>query len=858
MKQQYISSNSSVGSSHNGTVSLSTVSARRQAAATALRLKLLARSKNVHQLKLQKEGFANTITDDTAYTYRRNDRIRNTGSYIDRGDDALSIVSNTSNPHDDADVYADTHAFDPYGTMRECNARINTFTNYNGSWHQQQQQQDGHYADYSQEDQFQEQYGEYDTNNHTYSNNHTYTNSQPLDTSNSSDAAADADNQFIGRKLHKRKVKEYDTDDDDDEEDVKPYRSFMLDAATKVKSALKTVKSFVKMPEISSNDGNLKLASLQDIHAVDNRSIQRSMHSLTNAVKKHTASVSDSLMIKLNYLNKKNDKSRTSGSRADSANNGNVSNSILLVSKVELDNSYALPPPKHSLVGMKPVEKYVSPAAKMVQQTEEPYIVQRLDVMLNHMLLGKPKSMKPPDPTPWRPPERHEVLGHEHYVQKLPTNNDAYEGSHSVEEYQKILKAATELTMNHQLSATTSSTVTATAAAIETTETNAQEHGMIELPMFTSSYESMEYSSPVVSEHSTLSHSSVDKFLTKSLVKAASMIVLPSLAFSTRRNYDEARKVRLLTRNSHKAAATTVNTSTTANAPTLTSTGNNSSSGSSSSSIANSHMKGGSSRHLKALADLEAGKTPIVYAISSNQRPALLHDDVSVLSGDVKDTVKSDTYNSTSRHHLTLKDATKSIVKTTSWYNSHAPTNASAVDTFYHHSKNQHDHNKSMSYIDNAATAMEPVSASSACILQQYYTSNPNTLKARTDTARSQLYNKLHKRYGSDPSGLHIKKMQEIEYKQQLSQQHDEVFNEYNQELEAWADRTDSTTYRHRAVQDQKRSTGNDTVTTPAAGWHEFWDESAQAIYYYNYTTGEATWTKPSFNASYVDTAYYK
>jgi hypothetical protein len=30
-----------------------------------------------------------------------------------------------------------------------------------------------------------------------------------------------------------------------------------------------------------------------------------------------------------------------------------------------------------------------------------------------------------------------------------------------------------------------------------------------------------------------------------------------------------------------------------------------------------------------------------------------------------------------------------------------------------------------------------------------------------------------------------------------------------------------------------------------SSGWQEFWDEQAQGKYWYNYATGEATWTRP-------------
>ena len=41
-------------------------------------------------------------------------------------------------------------------------------------------------------------------------------------------------------------------------------------------------------------------------------------------------------------------------------------------------------------------------------------------------------------------------------------------------------------------------------------------------------------------------------------------------------------------------------------------------------------------------------------------------------------------------------------------------------------------------------------------------------------------------------------------------------------------------------------STSNKTVSAAAKAWEEYWDESAQAVYWYNTTTNEATWIKPS------------
>lgn len=61
------------------------------------------------------------------------------------------------------------------------------------------------------------------------------------------------DSAFAGRKLVRRQQRE-DSDDEGEEEDVKPYSSFMLDAASKITSGLKTITSFASITSLKDKE----------------------------------------------------------------------------------------------------------------------------------------------------------------------------------------------------------------------------------------------------------------------------------------------------------------------------------------------------------------------------------------------------------------------------------------------------------------------------------------------------------------------------------------------------------------------------------------------------------------------------
>jgi len=132
-------------------------------------------------------------------------------------------------------------------------------------------------------------------------------------------------------------------------------------------------------------------------------------------------------------------------------------------------------------------------------------------------------------------------------------------------------------------------------------------------------------------------------------------------------------------------------------------------------------------------------------------------------------------------------------------------------------------HNSLNSWHEAAHDASEPVSASAYEIVANY-SKNPNSYQVRTQQARSELWNKLHNRYSTNESGAIIQEKRGIEHKEKIVQLHDDIMASYGEELGDWSF--------------QKETDNSD--------WQEYWDEQAQAIYWYNHSTGEASWTSPA------------
>ncbi len=746
---------------------LKEISARKRVAALALKLKLANRTKNNHEQILQSvqglssaQGFAASAPSFGTCNQG------NKNIYVDDEadpNDNTSVISNTSDENLNVPIYRESTG--------NLNDAYNTSSLHSLRFHDSSEQPIVYGFGHSIEPSIasiapstiNEQHQiEVETMNNNGNNGN-------ID-------FADTDLQFQGRSLKKRQVS-HDSDDDEEEEDVKPYRSFMLDAASKVTSTLKTIKSFVsksgnsiglgsssniltikdnQYPDIVAADGRLDAASLHDMHSVDSRSLQSTIRSSTPNRKGGKQSP-------VNHLQVIQENKQFTSTQSSAP--------VLVVKKPEMANQYNLPPKEATPVGVAPKKKSKSKGHDMVNSRNEPTIVEKLDVALNHLLLGPPKKLQPHDPEPWKPPEKHKIFSEEHIIRPVTTNvPEQFQSTHSVAEYQQLLSAGhfgVGSDYIHSNNSNKNLTIANKPPALTIPGIGINTSNGKYDPIFNKNLgNNLDTSNTTIS---TPTHQYTETFLSKTLNKAASMLSLPSITLHDR-HYGHAQKVREDER-SHTQSMTALTKKMTP----ITQLG------------------GYADRHAKAVADTDPGKTPVVYSIKSNAQ--------SSISAELK--------NQKTPNPSTLKaDPNVSHANMSHWNSIH-----SAIEM----------HNSLNSWHDAAHDAVEPVSASAFEVVANY-SKNPNSFQMRKQQARSELWNKLHNRYSTNESGTIIQEKKSVEHKEKMVQLHDDIMASYGEELGDWSFQNE----------------------TDNSDWQEYWDEQAQAIYWYNHTTGEASWTSPA------------
>lgn len=746
---------------------LKEISARKRVAAVALKLKLANRTKNNHEQILQSiqslsaaQGFAASAPSFGAYKQGKNATIYG-DEEVDPNDDT-SVISNTS----DENLNVPVHTRDMHGFTTSSLHSLH----FNDTSEQPIVYGFGSTIDPSITFDLQ------GTTDHFDLPGATDQLDSVVDNTFNNTELTDADIQFRGRSLKKRQVS-HDSDDDEDEEDVKPYRSFMLDAANKVSSTLKTIKSFVsksgssaglgnsgsnftikdnQYPDIVAADGRLDVASLHDMHSIDNRSLQSTVRSSTPNRKGGRQSP-------VNHLQAIQENKQLKPPAQSSA-------PVLVVKKPEMANQYSVPPKEVTPVGAASKKKPKSKVHDMVNSRNEPTIVEKLDVALNQLLLGPPKKLQPHDPEPWKPPEKHKIFSDEHTIRAVTTSvPEQFQSMHSVAEYQELLSAGHFGDGSNYISNKDSKKQTISnkpaPLVIPGIGGSASKAGDKYDPIFNKNLgNNLDTSNTVIS---TPTHQNTESFLSKTLNKAASMLSLPTITLHER-HYGHGQKVRE-DEKSHAQSMQELARKVTA-----------------------MNLLGGyADRHTKAMADTDPGKTPVVYSLKPSAQ--------SSISADFK--------NQKTAVPLTQR-AEPSHANMSHWNSIH-----SAVEM----------HNSLNSWHDAAHNAAEPVSASAYEIVANY-SKNPNSYQVRTQQARSELWNKLHNRYATNESGMIVQEKRAVEHKEKIVQLHDDIMASYGEELGDWSF--------------QKETDNSD--------WQEYWDEQAQAIYWYNHSTGEASWTSPA------------
>ena len=722
------------GDSTEDMPTLKEISARKRVAALALKLKLANRTKNNHEQILQSvqglspaQGFTASAPSFGAYNQG------NKNFYADDEadpNDNTSVISNTSDENLNVPIYREP---------ADTNNAYNTSSLHSLRFHDSSEQPIvygfGHVIEPSVSSIAQSTFNEqYYTEVESIDNNVNNVNNVNSD-------FADTDIQFKGRSLKKRQVS-HDSDDDEEEEDVKPYRSFMLDAASKVTSTLKTIKSFVsksgssiglgssgnilaikdnQYPDIVAADGRLDIASLHDMHSVDSRALQSTMRASTPNRKGGKQG-------SFNHLQVIQENKQFTSAQSSAP--------VLVVKRPEMANQYNLPPKDLTPVGTTLKKKSKSKGHDMVNSRNEPTIVEKLDVALNHLLLGPPKKLQPHDPEPWKPPDKHKIFSEEHIIRPVTTSvPEHFQSMHSVAEYQQLLSTGHFGAGSDYIQSSSSSknvtvankppALTIPGIGVNTSNANNKYD-----PIFNKNLSNnLDTSNTTIS---TPTHQHTETFLSKALNKAASMLSLPSITLHDR-HYGHAQKVREDER-SHTQSMTALTKKMTSM----------------------NQVGGYADRHAKAVADTDPGKTPVVYSMKSNAQ--------SSISAELKN--QKIPTPSTQRADSSVNHANMSH-----WNSIH-----SAIEM----------HNSLNSWHDAAHDAVEPVSASAYEVVANYG-KNPNSFQMRTQQARSELWNKLHNRYSTNESGTINQEKKNVEHKENMVQLHDDIMASYGEELGDWS-----------------------------------------------------------------------
>ena len=564
-------------------------------------------------------------------------------------------------------------------------------------------------------------------------------------------ASPDPDQQFAGRSLKKRTTSNHDSDNDDDFEDVKPYSSFMLNAATKT---LNKIRSFASMStEINMKDSILSTGQLQDFHSSDNRMQQLNVRDGKGNRSTSPKSKRDAAVIKRDKQTASSAQSLTSQGKA----------AMLLIDKPKLLNSFgntgslngaegapsldALKEAKRKALKDGPTRHFGTPV--LAEGEREKKIANKLNAAITKLFLGTPKKVAVPiTPEPWKPPNQDEVFPELRSSAKKVRPRPELDKSFSTAEYRDMLSAGLSDSAvqqrHHSPVLPTSSPQQPLQQQQQQSSTMTYLRPAAEPPAFSSSFTSLTGSGTP----STPGAGVASQLVGSSFLKASKLFALPQL------NLQERSTQRFAEDGS-------------GNQP--------------------SGEQPYESGHAKRVANLDVGKSPVLFAIQ----------DKSSFSGG--------------------GEYSRSFLK----------------------SKKHHEHTESW-HLD-ASTEDHPVSATAYDVLESYTShSHLNSRDARTANARRELFVKLQRRYEKDPQEQYFSELQRIERAKHHHGETNILHSMYNGEMDSWA-----------AAPGARGRGGETTVgpDNPVRQlndtWSAYWDGEAGATYYFNHQTGVATWLLP-------------